>query len=237
MDTLDYRNLRNYAIGAIIGMLGFSYFVIYLLMFLDFHFPASQESIRYALTVIAFGGGIALWYLCIVFQNGFSAFQKEKPRKEQDSMWLVGLFLVWTVALPTIAFLFPAQPLLQLGYASAFIMIAVGSLSDGYLQDMDTGAFSSRLSVQFASVGLLALVPTIHALAEPLHAPSPLAAAFGRLVLINLFGCSLYALRPLERIGMVQTWQPSLHGMYLVLTYSLVEYSKAVMQVAIPYMS
>ncbi|KAF2999993.1 hypothetical protein E8E15_000785 [Penicillium rubens] len=237
MDTLDYRNLRNYAIGAIIGMLGFSYFVIYLLMFLVFHFPASQESIPYALTVIAFGGGIALWYLCVVFQNGFSAFQKEKPRKEQDSMWLVGLFLVWTAALPTIAFLFPAQPLLQLGYASAFTMIAVGSLSDGYLQDMDTGAFSSRLSVQFASVGLLALVPTIHALAEPLHAPSPLAAAFGRLVLINLFGCSLYALRPLERIGMVQTWQPSLHGMYLVLTYSLVEYSKVVMQVAIPYMS
>ncbi|CAG8291321.1 unnamed protein product [Penicillium salamii] len=204
---------------------------------LVFHFPASQESIPYALTVIAFGGGIALWYLCVVIQNGFSAFQKEEPRKEQDSMWLVGLFLVWTAALPTIAFLFPAQPLLQLGYASAFTMIAVGSLSDGYLQDMDTGAFSSRLSVKFASVGLLALVPTIHALAEPLHAPSPLAAAFGRLVLINLFGCSLYALRPLERIGMVQTWQPSLHGMYLVLTYSLVEYSKAVMQVAIPYMS
>ncbi|KAF3006310.1 hypothetical protein E8E15_001842 [Penicillium rubens] len=237
MDTLDYRNLRNYAIGAIIGMLGFSYFVIYLLMFLVFHFPASQESIPYALTVIAFGGGIALWYLCVVFQNGFSAFQKEKPRKEQDSMWLVGLFLVWTAALPTIAFLFPAQPLLQLGYASAFTMIAIRRLSDGYLQDMDTGAFSSRLSVQFASVGLLALVPTIHALAEPLHAPSPLAAAFGRLVLINLFGCGLYALRPLERIGIVRSWQPSLHGMYLVLTYSLVGYSKVVMQVAIPYMS
>ncbi|KAI3091723.1 hypothetical protein CBS147333_10295 [Penicillium roqueforti] len=237
MDTLAYRNLRNYAIGAIIGMLGFSYFVIYLLVFLVFHFPASQESIPYALTVVAFGGGIAVWYLCVVLQNGFRAFHKEESTKKQDSMWFVGLFLVWTAALPTIAFLFPAQPLLQLGYASAFTMIAVGSLSDGYLQDMDTGAFSSRLSVQFASVGLLALVPTIHALAEPLHAPSPLAAAFGRLVLINLFGCSLYTLRPLERIGMVQTWQPSLHGMYLVLTYSLVEYSKAVMQVAIPYMS
>ena len=186
---------------------------------------------------MAFGGGIALRYLCVVFQNGFRAFHKEESTKKQDSMWFVGLFLVWTAALPTIAFLFPAQPLLQLGYASAFTMIAVGSLSDGYLKDMDTGAFSSRLSVQFVSVGLLALVPTIHALAEPLHAPSPLAAAFGRLVLINLFGCSLYALRPLERIGMVQTWQPSLHGMYLVLTYSLVEYSKVVAQVAIPYMA
>lgn len=236
MDTVDYRNLRNYAIGAIIGILGFSYFAIYLLMFLLFHFPTSQESIPYALTVIAFGGGIALWYLCVVFQYGFSALHKEAA-KEQDSIWFVGLFLVWTAALPTIAFLFPAQPLLQLGYASAFTVIAVGSLSDAYLKDMNTGTFPGRLSLQFSSVGLLALVPTIHALAEPLHAPSPLAAAFGRLILINLFGCALYALRPLERIGIVRSWQPSLHAMYLVLTYSLVEYSKAVMQAAIPYMS
>ncbi|KAF3003894.1 hypothetical protein E8E15_000038, partial [Penicillium rubens] len=93
MDTLDYRNLRNCAIGAIIGMLGFSDFVIYLLMFLVFHFPSSQESIPYALAVIAFGGGIAVWYLCVVLQNGFRAFHKEEPRKEQDSMWFVGLFL------------------------------------------------------------------------------------------------------------------------------------------------
>jgi hypothetical protein len=237
MDTLDYQNLRNHAIGAIIGMFGFSYFVIYILMFLVFHFPASQESIPYALTVIAFGGGIAVWCLCVVLQNTFSAFHKKESTKEQDSMWFVGLFLVWTAALPTIAFLFPAQPLLQLGYASAFSVIAVGSLSDAYLKYMNTGAFPGRLSLQFASVGLLALVPTIHALAEPFQDPSPLAAAFGRLVLINFSGCALYALRPLERMGMVQTRQPSLFGMYLVLTYSLVEYSKVVAQVAIPYMS
>ncbi|CAG8069312.1 unnamed protein product [Penicillium salamii] len=152
-------------------------------------------------------------------------------------MWSVGLFLVWTAALPTIAFLFPAQPLLQLGYASAFTVIAVGSFSEAYLKEIKNGTFPGQLCLQFSSVGLLALVPTIHALAEPLHAPSPLAAAFGPLVLINLFGRALYVLRPLERIGTVRSWQPSLHGMHLVLTYGLVEYSKAVMQVAIPYMS
>ncbi|CRL30942.1 unnamed protein product [Penicillium camemberti] len=41
--------------------------------------------------------------------------------------------------------------------------------------------------------------------AEPLHAPSLLAAAFGRLVLINLFGYALYTLRPLKRIGIVRS--------------------------------
>ncbi|CAG7935640.1 unnamed protein product [Penicillium nalgiovense] len=76
MDTPDYRNLRDCAIGVIIGMLGFSYFVIYLLIFLIFHFPSSQQSIPYALAVMAFGGGSAMWYLCVVFQNGLSAFHK-----------------------------------------------------------------------------------------------------------------------------------------------------------------
>lgn len=108
-------------------------------------------------------------------------------------MWSIDLFLVWTAVFPTIAFLFPAQLLLQFGYASAFTVIVVGSLSDAYLKEMNTGTFSGQLSLQFSLVGLLALVPTIHALAEPLHAPSPLVAAFGRLMLINLFGCALYA--------------------------------------------
>jgi hypothetical protein len=31
-------------------------------------------------------------------------------------------------------------------------MIAVGSLPDSYLKDMDMGAFSARLSLQFATV-------------------------------------------------------------------------------------
>ncbi|CAG8113515.1 unnamed protein product, partial [Penicillium nalgiovense] len=120
MDTLDYQNLRSCAIDVIIGTLGFFYFAIYLLMFLIFHFPSSQQSIPYALAVMAFGGGSAMWYLCVIFQNSFSAFQRDKMTKEQGSVWFGGLFLVWTAALPTIAFLFPAQPLLQLGYASAF---------------------------------------------------------------------------------------------------------------------
>ncbi|CDM32571.1 unnamed protein product [Penicillium roqueforti FM164] len=75
-----------YAIGIIIGTLRFSYFIIYLLIFLIFHFPSSQQSIPYALAVIAFGRGSAIWYLYIIFQNSLSAFQKEKMTKEQDSV-------------------------------------------------------------------------------------------------------------------------------------------------------
>ena len=138
-------------------MLGLSYFVVYLLLFLIFHFPSTQESIPYALAVIAFGGGIALWHLCVVIQNGFCVLHNKTKTKQQVSLWFVGLFLIWTAALPTVAFLFPAQPLLQLGYASAFTVIVVGSLPDGYLKD-NTVSFRGRFG-QYAPVGLLALVP------------------------------------------------------------------------------
>ncbi|CAG8945122.1 unnamed protein product [Penicillium salamii] len=164
-------------------MLGFSYFVIYLLMFLVFHFPSTQESIPYVLVVIVFGGGIAVWYLCVVFQNGFNVFHKEEAVKKQDSMWSVGLFL--------------------LGYTSAFTLIAVKSLSNTYFKEMNTKTFPSQLSLQFLLVGLLALVPTIHILTEPLHTPFPLTTTFSQLMLINLFDYTLYTLHPLERIRIV----------------------------------
>jgi uncharacterized membrane protein HdeD (DUF308 family) len=107
-------------------------------------------------------------------------------------------------------------------------MIVVGSFPNGDLKDSKTVFLGGRFFLQFTSVGLLALVPTIHALAEPLYAPSLLAAIFGRLLLINLFGCAFYISRPLERLGLVRFWQPSLHGIYLIVIYSLVEYSKVV---------
>ena len=81
---------------------------------------------------------------------------------------------------------------------------------DGYLKD-NTVSFCCRFSLQFVSAGLLALVPTIHALAEPLHDPSPLATAFGRLLLINFFGWIFYVCSPLERIGMARIGQPGVY--------------------------
>jgi len=80
-------------------------------------------------------------------------------------------------------------------------------------------------------------MPTNHALAEPVHTPSLLATAFGQMVIGILSGGAFYLLRPLERIGMAGGWQPSLYGMHLVLTYSLVAYSKAVLQAIVTHMS
>lgn len=148
------------------------------------------------------------------------------------------LFLIWTAALPTIPFLFPGQPLLQLWYVSAFTVTAVGNLPGYLFYGQTTEGRLSHASLHIASVGLLALMPTTHALAEAASAPPQLALSidFGQLMIGGLLGGALYLLQPLERMGIVQNWHPSLHGMHLIWTYCLVSFSNTVLQAAIPHL-
>ncbi|KAJ6134790.1 hypothetical protein N7523_001112 [Penicillium sp. IBT 18751x] len=235
MTAITSRNLRDRIIGATISCFGFAYFFIFLLQFLLFHFPSSQESIPEALAVIAFGGGISLWYLGILFHQFLPVLHNEHSEEQQDSLRVGGLVLIWVAAIPTIVFLFPAQPLLQLGYASALTVVVIGNLPEEPLYHPASDASSGEFSLHLASVILLSLTPTIHTLAESVPRSASLAIAFGRIMMTSLLACAFYLLQPLERIGLAKTWQPSLHGMYLVLTYSLVAYSKSVMQAAIAH--
>jgi hypothetical protein len=75
----------------------------------------------------------------------------------------------------------------------------------------------------------------MHALAVPVQNAPPLAVEFGRMVMTSILGATLYLLRPLERLAVVQEWHPSIHTMRLVVIYGLVTYSKAVMQAALRY--
>lgn len=45
----------------------------------------------------------------------------------------------------------------------------------------------------------------------------------------NSLGATFYLFRPLERIGVVNGWRPSLYVMHLVLAYNAVTYSRAVL--------
>ncbi|KAJ5651615.1 uncharacterized protein N7484_005338 [Penicillium longicatenatum] len=196
MNAINPQDLPDRVLGAIISGFGISYFFVFLLQFLLFHFPSSQEAIPEALAVIAFG----------------------------------------TAAIPTIIFLFPAQPWLQLGYTSALAVIAIGSLPQKLLCDVNNQKSLDTSSIHLASVIMLSLTPTIHALAEPVTGASPLAIAFGRMVIIGSLSFAFYFLQPLERIGLARIWQLSFHGMHMMLTFSLVAYSKAVMQAAVARM-
>lgn len=231
----DSQNRRDCAMGAIISTFGLSYFCLFVLQFLLFHFPSSQDAIIGALAVIFFGAGVILWCLSSLFSCIFGTFQSGHRAEWQRIEFGGGLFLIWTATLPTIVFLFPNQPCLQLGYLCAFTVFAVGNMLDFLFGDPLLSASSIKFPYYCASLGLLSLVPTMHALAAPTQSVSPLAVEFGQMVMANILGATLYLLRPLERLARVQGWRPSVHTMRLVVIYSLVAYSKAVMQAALRY--
>jgi predicted membrane channel-forming protein YqfA (hemolysin III family) len=219
--------------GAITSIFGFSYFFFFVLQFLIFNFPSSQDAIIDALTVIFFGAGIISWCLSSLCSCLFGAFQSGNGAEWQRIESAGGLFLIWTATLPTIVFLFPDQLSLQLGYLSAFTVLAVGNLLD--FLSCEPLAMRIRFPYHCASLGLLSLVPTMHALAVPVQNAPPLAVEFGRMVMTSILGATLYLLRPLERLAVVQEWHPSIHILRLVVIYGLVTYSKAVMQAALRY--
>ncbi|KAJ5642663.1 Hly-III-related protein [Penicillium lividum] len=233
MPGSDTQNRRDCAMGAITSIFGLSYFFLFVLQFLLFHFPSSQDAIIGALAVIFFGAGVIVWCLCSLFYCVCGAIQSGNGADWQRLEWGGGLFLIWTATLPTIVFLFPNQPCLQIGYLSAFTVLAVGNLLEFLFCDPLPSALRIRFPYHCASLGLLSLVPSMYTLAAPVQNSPTLAVEFSRMVMTNILGATLYLLRPLERLAVVQGWRPSIHTMRLVVICSLVTYSKAVMQAAL----
>lgn len=223
-------NIRDSALVAATGIFGISYFSIYVLQFLIFHFPSSQSEIINALLVIFFGAGVILWCLSGLIHCIIHAFHGDKAAYWQRFELGVFLFLIWTTTLPTIIILFPGQTFFQLGYLSIFTIIAVGKMLDLLLCDPGTEALHVYFLYHCASLVLLSLVPAIHAFMSTVHTPPPLAVEFGRMVISNVLGAAFFLLQPLERMGLVHDWRPSLYAMQLVLAHSIVTYSRAVLQ-------
>lgn len=235
MNAIPPQDLPDRALAAVISGFGLSYFLFYTLQFLLFHFPSLQEDIPEGLAVIAFSVGAMFWYLGVFLHQIFRA-SDESSTANQLKLQAGALFLNCTTAIPTVVFLFPSQLWLQLGYTSALVVIAIGNLPPKLLCDVNNQKCLDTSFVQLASVIMLSLAPMIHGLAEPVTGASPLAIAFGRLVVVGSLSFALYLLQPLERIGFVRLWKFSLHVMYMMLTYSLVAYSKAVLQAAVARM-
>ncbi|KAJ5654910.1 hypothetical protein N7490_001913 [Penicillium lividum] len=235
MNAIHPQDLPDRALAAVISGFGLSYFLFYTLQFLLFHFPSLQEDIPIGLAVIAFSVGVMLWYLG-VFLHQIIRASDESSTANQLKVQAGALFLNCAAAIPTIVFLFPSQPWLQLGYTSALAIIAIGSLPQKLLCDVNNQKCPDTSIVQLASVIMLSLTPIIHALAEPVTGASPLAIAFGRMVVIGSLSFALSLVQPLERVGFFRLWEFSLHVMHMMLTYSLVAYSKAVLQAAVTRM-
>lgn len=107
-------NIRDSALIAVTSVFGISYFSLFVLQFLFFHFPSSQSEITNALLVVFFSAGAILWYLSGLIHCIIHAFHGDEAVSWQRFELGAFLFLIWTT-LPTIIILFPAQTFIQLG--------------------------------------------------------------------------------------------------------------------------
>ena len=111
--------------------------------------------------------------------------------------------------------------------------MTVGFLVDLFAVEPDVAVIRERFPYHCASLGLLMLVPAIHALSEHQFAYTPLVLQFGKIAIYNALVGILFLLRPLERMRVITGWQPSLYAMHLVLVYNAITYSRVILHVLV----
>lgn len=223
------QSLHDFAILTIINVFGLLYFYLFVVHFLLFYFPSSPRGILDSLSVLFFCAGVIFWCTSSLFYRFLDAFWGNDAAEWQKLEFGATLVLIWATTLPSAVVLFHTEPYLQLGYISAFTVVAVGILVDFVICDPSCCAVRYRFSYSCVSLGLLSLVPTIYSLTGKSQSAPSLAIHHGRMAIWNSLGATFYLFRPLERIGVVNGWRPSLYVMHLVLAYNAVTYSRAVL--------
>jgi predicted membrane channel-forming protein YqfA (hemolysin III family) len=231
MYSSEIQPLRDCALLAITSSFGIAYFTLFMLQFLILHLSSSP--IINTLTVVLFGVGIMLWCFSALCYRFLCVFQGESAAEWQRLELGSFLLLIWTTSLPTTVFLFPPQSTIQMAYISAFTTIATCNMLDFLCCESSIKTMRNRFPYHCISLILLSLVPTIYALTEKSGTPPSLAFEYCWLVLLNLAGAGFYIFQPLERLGLVRGWRPSLYGMHLILAYSLTCFSKVVSSIAL----
>ncbi|CAG8175978.1 unnamed protein product [Penicillium salamii] len=223
------QSLHDFAILAIIDVFGFLYFHLFVIHFLLFHFPSTPGAIIDSLSVLAFCAGVIIWCLSSLFYRFLEASRGNDAAEWQNLEFGAILVLIWTTTLPSVVVLFRTEPCLQLGYLSAFTVVAVGILADFVVCDPSICAVQYRFPYSCVSLGLLSLIPTIYALTRTLQSPPALAVHFSRMAISNSLSTAFYLLRSVERVGVVNSWRPSLYVMHVVLVYNAVTYSRIIL--------
>ncbi|KAJ5938422.1 hypothetical protein N7466_001556 [Penicillium verhagenii] len=225
-------NAGHCAIISLISLLGLFYFSVLFAQVLLFHrFMLGNQTLQ-ALSVIAFCASVILWCSLILLDQVLSIFQNGQRTVSRRSEFELGavLAVIWTSTLPTVLHLFETQPSIQLGYAAILTIAFFVTVAELLTFDSNISVVRIRFPYHCVSLGLLCLVPALQALAENRPAFPSLATEFIHMVMKNCLGAAIYLVSPLERLSFMPRLQPSLYVMHLCLVYSLVSYSRALMQ-------
>ncbi|KAJ5340329.1 Hly-III-related protein [Penicillium brevicompactum] len=167
----DVQTLRDCVVLSIINAFGLFYFYLFTIHFLLFHFPSSPAEILVAMSVLVFCAGVIVWYFLSLVYRILHAFQANDAGNLQKLEFGGALILIWTATIPSAVLLLRNQPSLQLGYLSAFTIVAVGSLVDFLVWGSSIHTSRYIFPYNCVSLGLLSLIPSIHALTGTFESP------------------------------------------------------------------
>ena len=233
MANEDSSSLRDCAVVSAISIFGLSYFSVLAAQILLFHFPSTRNEIIGTFSATIFSAGVIIWCLFTILSRVILGFQRNNAATWQKLELGSVLLLIWTSTLPAIILLFEAQPSLRLGYLVILTIVSVGSMLDLFICDPDISVVQIRFPYHCVSLGLLSLAPAIQALTETGSTLPTLAIEFLYMAARNSLAAIFFLIGPLERTNAVSGLRPSLYAMHLVLMYSIVSYSKALMQIAL----
>lgn len=224
------EKLRDCAVIAIIHLFGASYFILFTMHYFVFHFPASPGAIFDSLAILSFCVGILFWCISILFYRTISAAAPHcKATSWQNFEFIATFILICTTTVPYVVLQFPSQHPIQLGYLSVLALTTVGFSVDLLAVDPGDPVASERFPYHCVSLGSLMLVPAIHAFSEKAFFLSPLTINFTRVILFNSLFALCFLLRPLERMGLITGWKPSLYAMHLGIVCSAVAWSREIL--------
>lgn len=223
------QGLRDYAVVAAIHVFGASYFSLFLLHYLLFHFPSTPEAIFKCLSLIFYCGGVLFW-ITTSFLHRTIVILGQCNSHDWQKLELTGiLVLIGATTIPYIMLQYSSQPSLQIGYLCALVLALVGCVVDFIALDFGLASTRARFPYHCASLGFLSLVPVIHAISEYPPVFSPLSRQICQLAVWNALTSLHYSLRPLERIRLITEWSPSLYAMHLTLVYTAIAYSREIL--------
>ncbi|KAJ5543868.1 Hly-III-related protein [Penicillium frequentans] len=221
------------AIVSLISFSGLSHFSVLVAKILYYHFPPVGSGVLMTLSMMIFFTSIMLWCSSTLLNQFMSTFRKHPRTTSGRSKLELGavLAVIWTSTLPMVFRLFESQPSVQLGYTILLASAFLGSVLDYIASSSDSSLIRIRFPYHCTSLGLLCLAPAAQALIETRLASPTLAVDFIWMVVGNCLGAAVYLASPLERFDVLPRLQPSLCVMYLCVIFSLVTYSKVLMQI------
>jgi predicted membrane channel-forming protein YqfA (hemolysin III family) len=233
MDNQQTERLRDCAVITIIHIFTSSYFLLFMLHLLLFHFPSTPEAILNSVAVLLFCAGVLYWCISSIIYRIITAAAQGNTMGWQKLEFIGTLVLIGATAVPFVVLQFGTEPSTRLSYLSSLVLVTVGFLVDLFTVEPNEAVVRERFPYHCASLGLLMLVPAIHALSRHQFDYTPLVLQFGKVVIYNALAGILFLVKPLERTRMITGWRPSLYAMHLVLVYSAVTYSMVVLHVLV----